>query len=45
MAEKKEEKKYSFYDPVVDANREISESQAIKYVAGLEDLKKQLAKK
>jgi len=42
MPEKKEEKKVSFYDPVVDAYREIPESLARKYIKGLEDLKKQL---
>ena len=43
--EKKEVKKDSFYDPVVNAFREIPVSLAIKYVAGLEKLKKQLIKK
>ena len=43
--EKKVEKKVSFYDPVVNAYREIPVSLAIKYVAGLEKLKKQLVKK
>jgi len=38
----KKEKMVSFYDPIVDANREIPESLARKYIAHLEELKKQL---
>jgi len=44
MPEEKPEKKVSFYDPIVNAYREISESLARKYIAHLEELRKQLNK-
>jgi len=43
MPEKKE-KKVNFFDPVVNAYREIPESLARKHIAHLEELKKQLTK-
>ena len=43
MPEKKEEKKVSFYDPVVNAFREIPVSLAIKYLAENKGLEKQIA--
>jgi len=44
MAKEKEKKeeKVNFYDPVLDAFREISLSLAKKYLEGLEDLKRQI---
>jgi len=44
MGEVKIEKKVSFYDPIVNACREISVSNAKKYLAGVEKIKKQLDK-
>jgi len=42
MPEKKEVKKVSFYDPVVNAYREIPVSLAIKYIAKNKGLEKQI---
>jgi len=44
MTEVKKEKKVSFFDPVVNAFREIPISLAKKYVVGVEEVKKQLDK-
>ena len=44
MGEEKKEKKVSFFDPVVNAFREIPISLAKKYVVGVEEVKKQLDK-
>lgn len=38
------EKTVNFYDPTVNAYREIPESLAKKYIENLEELKKQLTK-
>jgi hypothetical protein len=39
----KQEPKVSFYDPTVNAFREISVERAKEYIKGMEDVKKQIA--